>query len=274
MCLTRSSEVVNATISRNALQKNASGVARQMNKPWSKMSQLCHSKPNFASRLQWGPPAYGRGSDQKPGWGWPVVPVPRDTHWRWDGKEDTRPGQKHQVGTNQTNTIKARSIYLLTLVGIVSSDVTRSGCTTSFTPCCSIFSQSYISSKDAFVHFLMLSMYCILERPLLVFPGIISRRHVFTWLHLLVLHASNYTISNFLPRRGSVPCSSIFSCLGRLSPSSKPDLFMSFVFVQSSRVAGIADHFFLHSVLFVTPSSPRRAIYNYKVAPFFCASSV
>ena len=34
------------------------------------------------------------------------------------------------------------------------------------------------SSKDAFVHFLMLSMYCILGRPLLLFPGIIPRMHV------------------------------------------------------------------------------------------------
>ena len=33
---------------------------------------------------------------------------------------------------------------LLTLVGVVSSDVSRSSCTTSFTPCCSIFSQSYV----------------------------------------------------------------------------------------------------------------------------------
>ncbi len=31
-----------------------------------------------------------------------------------------------------------------TLVGVVSSDVSRSSCTTSFTPCCSIFSQSYV----------------------------------------------------------------------------------------------------------------------------------
>ena len=36
--------------------------------------------------------------------------------------------------------------YLLyfTLVGVVSSDVIRPSCTTSFTPCCSIFSQSYV----------------------------------------------------------------------------------------------------------------------------------
>ena len=35
-------------------------------------------------------------------------------------------------------------VYLLTLVGVVSSDVSRSSCTTSLTPCCSIFSHSYV----------------------------------------------------------------------------------------------------------------------------------
>ena len=34
--------------------------------------------------------------------------------------------------------------YLLTLVGVVSSDVSRFRCTTSFPPCCSIFSQSHV----------------------------------------------------------------------------------------------------------------------------------
>ena len=38
------------------------------------------------------------------------------------------------------------TIYF-TLVGVVSSDVSRSSCTTSFTPCCSIFSQSYVFFK-------------------------------------------------------------------------------------------------------------------------------
>ena len=37
-----------------------------------------------------------------------------------------------------------RILPYFTLVGIVSSDVSRSSCTTSFTPCCSIFSQSYV----------------------------------------------------------------------------------------------------------------------------------
>ena len=36
------------------------------------------------------------------------------------------------------------TITYFTLVGVVSSDVSRSSCTTSFTPCCSIFSQSYV----------------------------------------------------------------------------------------------------------------------------------
>ena len=33
---------------------------------------------------------------------------------------------------------------LFTLVGVVSSDVSRSSCTTSFPPCCSIFSPSHV----------------------------------------------------------------------------------------------------------------------------------
>ena len=45
------------------------------------------------------------------------------------------------------------------------------------------------SSKDALVHILMLSMYCILGRPLILFPDIIPRMQVFTRLHLLFLHA-------------------------------------------------------------------------------------
>ena len=35
-------------------------------------------------------------------------------------------------------------LTLLTLVGVVSSDVSRSSCTTSFAPCCSIFSPSHV----------------------------------------------------------------------------------------------------------------------------------
>ena len=35
-------------------------------------------------------------------------------------------------------------LLYFTLVGVVSSDVSRSSCTTSFPPCCSIFSQSYV----------------------------------------------------------------------------------------------------------------------------------
>ena len=45
------------------------------------------------------------------------------------------------------------------------------------------------SPRDVLVHFLMLSMYCILGRSLLLFPGIIPRMHFFTRLHLLFLHA-------------------------------------------------------------------------------------
>ena len=36
------------------------------------------------------------------------------------------------------------TLLYFTLVGVFSSDVSRSSCTTSFTPCCSIFSQSYV----------------------------------------------------------------------------------------------------------------------------------
>ena len=50
------------------------------------------------------------------------------------------------------------------VVGVVSSDVSRSSCTTSFTPCCSVLCHSCF-------FFLMLSMYCILGRPLLLSPA-------------------------------------------------------------------------------------------------------
>ena len=36
------------------------------------------------------------------------------------------------------------TLLYFTVVGVVSSDVSRSSCTTYFTPCCSIFSQSYV----------------------------------------------------------------------------------------------------------------------------------
>ena len=41
-------------------------------------------------------------------------------------------------------TVTYFTLLYFTLVGVVSSDVSRSSCTTSFTPCCSIFSQSYV----------------------------------------------------------------------------------------------------------------------------------
>ena len=71
-------------------------------------------------------------------------------------------------------------------LGVVGSDVSRSSCTTSFRPRCSIFSPSYVFFQGSVVHFLMLSMYCILERPLLPSPGIIPRMHVFTSLQFIV----------------------------------------------------------------------------------------
>ena len=82
--------------------------------------------------------------------------------------------------------------YLLTyftLLGVVSSDVSRSSCTTSFTPCCSIFSQSYVFFQGC--HCPLLGVIDVLHHgvPLLLFSGIIPRMHVFTRLHLLFLHA-------------------------------------------------------------------------------------
>ena len=79
------------------------------------------------------------------------------------------------------------ALLCFALLGGVSSDVSRSRCTPYFTVLSSVTLK--FSSKDALVHFLMLSMYYILGRPLLLFPGVIPRMHVFTRLHLLFLHA-------------------------------------------------------------------------------------
>ena len=66
---------------------------------------------------------------------------------------------------------------LYTLVGDVSSDVSRSSCTISFWPCCSIFCHlCFLLRMPLSTSCLMLSMYCILGHPLLLFPGINHRR--------------------------------------------------------------------------------------------------
>ncbi len=53
----------------------------------------------------------------------------------------------HTYTQEHTHICAQSEIYAFTyftLVGVVSSDVSRSSCTTSFTPCSSIFSQSYV----------------------------------------------------------------------------------------------------------------------------------
>ena len=76
-----------------------------------------------------------------------------------------------------------------TLVGVVSSDVSRSSCTTSFTPCCSIFSQSYVFFQGCPCPLLDVIDVLHPGASPSSFPGIIPRMHVFTRLHLLFLHA-------------------------------------------------------------------------------------
>ena len=68
---------------------------------------------------------------------------------------------------------------LLTFVGGVSSDVSRSSCTTSFTPCCSIFSQCYVFFQGCPCP--LLDVIDVLHPgvPPSSFPGIIPRMHVF-----------------------------------------------------------------------------------------------
>ena len=81
-------------------------------------------------------------------------------------------------------------LYLLTLLCVVSSDCSPSSGTILLHHAVLSSVTLTFSSKDAFVHFVMLSMYCILERPPpLLFPGIVQRLHVFTRLLLLFLHA-------------------------------------------------------------------------------------
>ena len=63
------------------------------------------------------------------------------------------------------------TLLYFTLFGVTSSDVSRSNCTTSFTSCC-LSSVSLTSTpRDAFVHFLILSINCILGRPRLLFQA-------------------------------------------------------------------------------------------------------
>ena len=49
-----------------------------------------------------------------------------------------------KLGLTPQMDVRPYALLYFTLVGVVSSDVSRSSCTTSFTPCCSIFSQSYV----------------------------------------------------------------------------------------------------------------------------------
>ena len=78
-------------------------------------------------------------------------------------------------------------LAFFTLVGVISSDVCRSSYTTSFTPRCSIFSQSYVFFQGCPCPLLDVIDVLNPGAPLLLFPGIIPRMHVFTRLHLLFL---------------------------------------------------------------------------------------
>ena len=56
---------------------------------------------------------------------------------------------RHDMQIPCTRCLAIKHLYLFfllyfTLVGVVSSDVSRSSCTTSFPPCCSIFSPSHV----------------------------------------------------------------------------------------------------------------------------------
>ena len=71
---------------------------------------------------------------------------------------------------------------LLTLLVIVSSDVSRSSCTTSFTPCCLIFCHAHVFFQGCPCPILdVINVHPGV--PLLLFPGIIPRMHVLTRLH-------------------------------------------------------------------------------------------
>ena len=70
-----------------------------------------------------------------------------------------------------------------TLVGVVSSDISRSSCTTSFPPCCSIFSPSHVFFQGCPCPFIDVINVLHPRTPLLLFPDIIPRMQVFTRLH-------------------------------------------------------------------------------------------
>ena len=86
-------------------------------------------------------------------------------------------------------------LYLLTLVGGVSSDVSRSSA--QLLLCHDVRSSVSLtfSSKDALVHFLVLSMYCILVHPLLLFPDIIPRMHII-FFHSFIAHCCGLQMSH------------------------------------------------------------------------------
>ena len=77
-----------------------------------------------------------------------------------------------------------------TLVGVVSSDFTRSTCTTSFTPCCSIFCQSYVFFQGCPCPLLDGTDVLHPGTAFLFSPAPFRQCiHVFTRVHLLFLHA-------------------------------------------------------------------------------------
>ena len=81
------------------------------------------------------------------------------------------------------------TLYLLALVSGGSSDVKRSSCTTSCTPCCSIFCHSYIFSRDALVGSSTSWCYqCIASwgAPFFFSPASFREYNVLTRLHLFL----------------------------------------------------------------------------------------
>ena len=77
-------------------------------------------------------------------------------------------------------------MYLLTLLYSASSVLTLTAPAAQLLSPHAVLSSVSLtfSSKDDFVHFVTLSMYCILGRPLLLFPDIIPRMQVFTRLYV------------------------------------------------------------------------------------------
>ena len=128
------------------------------------------------------------------------------THARWQHSHITRHlDPRHQLCETFQVNLWCENVFLVvcasifenctnlltcfTLVGVVSSDVSRSSRTTYFPPCCSIFSQSHVFFQGCPCSFLDVINVLHPRTPPSSFPDIIPRMQVFTRLHLLFLHA-------------------------------------------------------------------------------------